>query len=156
MRRKDREILDMNEILEIMRKCDVCRIALFDEEYPYIIPMNFGLEYNNSKITIYLHCANEGKKLELIKRNNKVCFEMDCSHKLIQGNESCDCTMEYESVIGNGSIEIMKDNKEKALTALMKNYSKEETFHFSDKMLQVTTTLMITVENITAKHLKVK
>lgn len=156
MRRKDREIVDINEIIEIMRKCDVCRLALFDEEYPYILPMNFGLEYTNSQIIIYMHCANEGKKLELIKKNNKVSFEMDCSHKLIQGTMPCDCTMEYESVIGNGTIEIMHENKEKALTALMKNYSKEETFHFSDKMLQVTTTLMLTVKNITAKHLKVR
>lgn len=154
MRRKDREITDMDEILEIIKRCDVCRLALFDEEYPYIIPMNFGFEYNNSQTTIYLHCANVGRKLELINKNNKVCFEMDCSHKLIQGTEPCDCTMEYESVIGNGTIVIMKENKEVALTALMKHYSQEETFTFSDKMLLATTTLKITVESITAKRLK--
>jgi len=154
MRRTDREILNMDEILEIINKCDVCRLALFDEEYPYIIPMNFGFEYQNQRIIIYLHCANEGKKLELIYKNKKVSFEMDCSHKLIQGNKPCDCTMEYESVIGNGIIEIMKDNKEEALTALMKHYSKVEIFTFSDKMLLATTTLKITVEKITAKRLK--
>lgn len=154
MRRKDREILNIDEILEIIKKCDVCRLALFDEEYPYIIPMNFGFEYQDQQIIIYLHCANEGKKLDIIKKNNKVSFEMDCSHKLIQGDLPCDCTMEYESVIGNGIIEIMRENKEKALTALMKHYSNKETFDFPDKMLQATTTLKITVEKITAKHLK--
>lgn len=155
MRRKDREILDMNEMLEIIKKCDVCRLALFDEEYPYIIPMNFGYTYIDSQLVIYMHCANEGTKLELIRKNNKVSFEMDCSHKLIQGSAPCDCTMEYESVIGKGILEIMTDNKEVALTALMKHYSKEEIFTFSEKMLHATTTLKITVENITAKRLKV-
>ncbi|MHB8062808.1 MAG: pyridoxamine 5'-phosphate oxidase family protein [Ruminiclostridium sp.] len=154
MRRRDREVLKIDEILEIIKKCDVCRLALFDEEYPYIIPMNFGFEYQNQQIIIYLHCANEGKKLDIIKQNNKVSFEMDCSHKLIQGSAPCDCTMEYESVIGNGRIEIMHENKEQALTSLMKHYSNEESFNFSDKMLQATTTLKITVEKITAKHLE--
>jgi len=154
MRRKDREILNMDEILEIIKKCDVCRIALFDKEYPYIIPMNFGFEYQNQQIILYLHCANEGKKLDLINKNNKVSFEMDCSHKLVQGNTPYDCTMEFESVIGNGIIEIMHENKERALSVLMQHYSKEETFTFSDKMLLATTTLKITVESITAKHLK--
>jgi len=154
MRRKDREIVNIDEILEIVKKCGVCRLALIGEEYPYIVPMNFGFEYQDQQIIIYLHCANEGKKLELIKKNNKVSFEMDCSHKLIQGDTPCDCTMEYESVIGNGNIEIMHENKEKALTSLMKHYSNEESFNFSEKMLQVTNTLKITVKKITAKRLK--
>lgn len=154
MRRKDREILNMDEILGIIKKCDVCRLALFDDEYPYIIPMNFGFEYQGQQIVIYLHCANEGKKLDIIKRNNKVSFEMDCSHKLIQDTMPCNCTMEYESVIGHGIIEIMNENKEKALTELMKHYSNEETFNFPDKIMQATTALRITVEKITGKHLK--
>lgn len=44
MRRKDREITDFDEIVAIMRKCDVCRIAVNDGDTPYIVPMNFGLE----------------------------------------------------------------------------------------------------------------
>lgn len=47
MRRRDREITDKQEILEVMRKCDVCRIALHDGDYPYIVPLNFGLQVEN-------------------------------------------------------------------------------------------------------------
>ena len=155
MRRKDREIVDIGEMIQIIQKCDVCTLALFDEEYPYIVPMNFGWDCNNSQIDLYFHCANEGKKLELIQKNHKVSFEMDCSHKLISGERPCDCTMEYESVVGNGTIEIVNANKEKALTAIMKNYSKEKTFEFDERMLRAVTVLKLTVEKITAKHLKV-
>lgn len=153
MRRKDREVVNIDEIIEIINKCDVCRIALFDEEYPYIIPMNFGFEYSNSQIIIYLHCANEGKKLDLINKSSKVCFEMDCSHKLVKGKTPYECTMEYESVIGTGKIEIMGLDKEKALTAIMKHYAADESLSFTDKMLQVTTTLKITADEVTAKRL---
>ena len=44
MRRKDREITDKQDILEVMRKCDVCRIALHNGDYPYVVPLNFGLQ----------------------------------------------------------------------------------------------------------------
>ncbi|MDF2587373.1 MAG: pyridoxamine 5-phosphate oxidase family protein, partial [Anaerocolumna sp.] len=43
MRRTDREITDLNQIVDIMKRCDVCRLAFFDKEYPYIVPLNFGL-----------------------------------------------------------------------------------------------------------------
>ena len=87
MRRKDREIKDLNDIMAIIKKCDVCNLAFFDEEYPYIVPLNFGVTLLDGTITLYFHGANAGKKLDLIKKNNKVGFEMDCSHKLILGEK---------------------------------------------------------------------
>ena len=42
MRRKDREITDFDEMMKIIAKCDTCRLALFDDEFPYIVPLNFG------------------------------------------------------------------------------------------------------------------
>ena len=50
MRRKDREITDFNEIIEIIKKCDVCRIALNDEDFPYIVPLNFGLDIQGEQV----------------------------------------------------------------------------------------------------------
>ncbi|MDD3174060.1 MAG: pyridoxamine 5'-phosphate oxidase family protein, partial [Herbinix sp.] len=89
MRRQDREVTNMDEIITIMKKCDVCRLALFDEEFPYIIPMNFGFTYQNGEIELYFHCAKAGKKLDLINLNPKVGFEMDCSHRLILDEKDC-------------------------------------------------------------------
>ena len=78
MRRKDREVTDRNEIIEIMRRCDVCRLAIHDEGYPYIVPLNFGLLVDEESMTLVFHSALEGTKLDLLKIDNRVSFEMDC------------------------------------------------------------------------------
>ena len=67
MRRKDREITDFNEIVKIMEKCDVCRLALNDDDYPYILPVNFGMKVDNGKVILYFHGANQGRKYEILK-----------------------------------------------------------------------------------------
>lgn len=156
MRRKDREVTNKDEILEIIRKCDVCRLAFYDEDYPYIIPMNFGFSSEGADIELLFHCANAGKKLDLIKANPKAGFEMDCSHKLILGKEKdCNSTMEYESICGNGMIEILsEDRKVYALTQLMNQYSSKDNFEFSEKDLMGITVFKLTVQHIYAKRLK--
>ncbi len=154
MRRKDREIIDINEILSIVRKCDTCRIALFDKEYPYIVPMSFGCNYDTGSLELYFHCALEGLKLDLIKSNNHAAFEMDCSHKLVTGESACEYTMEFESVCGQGLIEILKaEEKRDALTFLMKQYSDADSFQFQDKVLEKMTIFKLNVQSITGKRL---
>ena len=69
MRRSNREITDRNEILQVMERCDVCRLALNDGEYPYILPLNFGMEQAGEQIILYFHGATEGKKLDLIAKD---------------------------------------------------------------------------------------
>lgn len=128
MRRKDREVTDIDEIIKIMDKCDVCRIAINDEVYPYILPVNFGFERDDDGFIIYIHGSKHGTKHELIKRNNHVSFEMDCSHRLIQpnGDESCTASMAYESIIGQGVMTLLPDNeKERALTIILNHYQIE-------------------------------
>ena len=151
MRRNDREIKDLNEIIKVMEKCDTCRLALNDEEYPYILPLNFGMEVNDDKITLYFHGAAEGKKYELIGKDNRASFEMDCSHRLVTDIEKGSCTMEYESVIGRGTIEILsEEEKYNALCILMKHYHKED-FPFNKNVMAQTTVMKLTVENVTGK-----
>lgn len=154
MRRKDREITNIEDIITIIKKCDVCRLAFFDKEYPYIIPLNFGMSYEKEILFLYFHGANVGKKLDLIKSNNKVAFEMDCSHKLIKGNEACNYTMEYESVCGTGIIEFLPlEEKIKGLTFLMKQYTDMDNFYFKEKVVEVTEVYRLRVTNISGKKL---
>ena len=123
MRRKDREITDFDEIVAIMRKCDVCRLALNDGDFPYIVPLNFGLEVRGDQAFLYFHAAREGKKLDLIARDNRASFEMDCDHSLILSDEKMSCTMSYASVIGRGTIELLpEEEKYEALKILMRQY----------------------------------
>jgi len=73
MRRKDREIKDTIEIESIINRFPVCRIDLSENGLPYIIPVCFG--YNDKRL--YFHSANDGKKIDQIKKNNNVSFEFD-------------------------------------------------------------------------------
>lgn len=152
MRRKDREITDFDEIIEVMKKCDVCRIALNDDGYPYILPLNFGMKTEGEQITLYFHGSGEGKKYELIGRDNRASFEMDCAHKLIADREACRCTMGYESIVGRGRIEIVPTGeKQEALRALMEQYH-EEGFPFRQEVADRTTVMKLTVEEVTGKR----
>lgn len=154
MRRKDREITDLDSIIDVIRKCDTCRISLFDEEYPYIIPLNFGFEKSDDQLILYFHGAHVGKKIDLIKKCNRASFEMDCSHRLITGEKACDYTMEYESVCGNGTIEILDpQDRTVALKHLMKQYSSKENHEFSNSEVNAVTALRLKVNSITGKRL---
>ena len=156
LRRSDREITDFGEQVEIIKKCDVCRIALYDEEYPYILPLNFGAEIKDDNVVLYFHGALEGKKYELIKNNPKASFEMDCGHRLITDDDKMSCTMEYESIIGQGVMEILsEDEKIKALDILMKHYHKED-FDYNKSVVPQTNVFKLTVEKMTGKKRKVK
>ena len=152
MRRKDREITDFNEIINIIKKCDVCRIALNDKDFPYIVPLNFGLDIQGKEVYLYFHCAMEGKKLDLIANDNRVTFEMDCDHNFILYEERMSCTMGYESVIGHGVIETVPDeNKYESLKILMRQYHAED-FKFNTDMMRVTTVLKMTVIDMVGKR----
>ncbi len=155
MRRKDREITDKIDILEIMRKCDVCRIAFHDDKYPYIIPLNFGVVMMEDKFKLYFHGAKEGTKLKLLEKNPNVAFEMDCSHNLLLADVACNSTMEYESVCGNGVIRIIpEEEKIAALTALMNQYQSGKQHEFSPNEVKAVEVLELIVDEIHGKRLK--
>lgn len=42
MRRSEREVTDCNEIRQILERAEVLRLAMHDEPFPYIVPVNFG------------------------------------------------------------------------------------------------------------------
>ena len=156
MRRSDREIDNREEILAILSKCDVMRLGINTPDYPYVVPMNFGFEDTKPLLTIYLHCAPEGLKLDLIKKDSRIGFEADCSHNLIEGDSACNYTMEYESVIGCGVISICDDNewKRQGLRAIMRHYAPERDFDFTEQQLAAVCVLSIDVMQITGKRLK--
>ena len=156
MRRTDREITDLHDIFGVLTKCDVLRIGINAPDYPYVVPVNFGAELDGQSITLWVHCASEGLKLDLIKQNPRVGFEADCSHKLLSGGKACDYSMSYESVIGCGSISICRENKSKlrGLKAIMRNYAPDEEFTFSDSELDKVCVLRLDVLRITGKRMK--
>ena len=153
MRQKNREIKEFNEIIEVMKSCDVCRLALNDGGYPYILPLNFGIEVVDGKLNLYFHSALEGHKVDLIKKDNRASFEMDCRHQLQYFEEKGYCTMSYESVIGRGQIRILdEEEKMDALMKLMDHYHMGKEAYFNPAAIPRTLVYVLEVEKITAKR----
>jgi len=152
MRRKEREITDIDEISSIIVRSDVCRIALSDNNIPYIVTMNFGYAGGDEK-RLFFHCAKEGKKLEIIRKNKFVCFEFDTDHQLYKGENACDFGMSYRSVVGWGNIEIITDEEEKkrGLDYIMSHYSDEVDFSFNKSVLDRTIILCLEISEMKGK-----
>ncbi len=152
MRRNDREISGIEEVEEIIRKADVCRIALANDNIPYLVTMNFGYT-SIPEQRLFFHCANEGKKLGMIHQNNYVCFEMDTDHQIFRGTKGCDWGMRYSSVVGYGNISVIteKEDKISALNCIMSHYGGEGEYIYDDNVLVRTTILRLDVSEMTAK-----
>lgn len=156
MRRKDRQITDRTEIMQIVRKCNVCNLAFANGDTPYVIPMNFGVTEENGSVALWFHCASEGQKLEMLQKNGRVAFAMSTGHTL-EWEESGHCTMRYESVCGVGDMRIVSDEEKTAgLDAIMDHYRPEHAvksrMQYPDAMLKRTTILKLEVAELTGKR----
>jgi nitroimidazol reductase NimA-like FMN-containing flavoprotein (pyridoxamine 5'-phosphate oxidase superfamily) len=152
MRRKERETTEYLEIKEIIDNADVCRIAIANGDIPYIVTMNFGYS-GKGEGKLYFHCANQGRKLEMISKNNYVCFQMDTDHQLYKGEKGCDWGMTYSSVLGYGYISIITEPEAKkaGLNCIMSHYGGDGEYSYDDKVLERTTILSLDIEKMTGK-----
>ncbi|MBQ5954930.1 MAG: pyridoxamine 5'-phosphate oxidase family protein [Firmicutes bacterium] len=154
MRRKDREIKEHNEIVEVIRNCDICRLGLVDGEYAYILPLNFGMEQDEEgKVTLYFHSALEGRKTELLKEGLKASFEMDTKHEIEYDEGRGYCTYYFESVMGRGTIHILNDDEKfEALKKLMDHYHPGANAYFNTAAIPRTLVYALEVEEMTGKR----
>lgn len=126
MRRKDREVINNEEIHDILSRCDTIRIGMHGNEYPYIIPVSFGMEIIEDKPVIYFHCTKHGLKTDLLKVNPYVCIEGDIFMKVEKTANGI--TTRYESIIGFGKSEFVEDPDEiiRGLKLLTQHYGYKE------------------------------
>ncbi len=153
MRRRDKEITDRKEIDEILTKVKIGRLGTCCREIPYITPMNFT--YDSEALKIFLHCANEGKKLENIRINRNVCFEVDDVAEIIVKQPTCASSVAYRSVVLFGTIKEVTDHEEKnyALQKLAEKYAPQNPkTPFTDAALSRTNVLEIQINEMTAKR----
>lgn len=152
MKRREYEITNMNEILTILDRSKIIHIGLCDEDQPYVLPMNYGYVYENDTLTFYLHGAKEGYKYNIIQKNPKISFALECDTIPFDGKVACQYGMSYSSVFGKGTAEITEDvqEKAKALSILMKTQTGQD-FEFNDKLVSIVNVIKITVTDFTAK-----
>ncbi|MGO8675578.1 MAG: pyridoxamine 5'-phosphate oxidase family protein [Limisphaerales bacterium] len=153
MRRRDREITDRKEIEEILSRCRVCHLALSSPEGgPYAVALNFGYA-SGTPPTLYFHCAREGRKLDVIRRNPRCAFIIDREIKLAAGPVACDWSMKYESVMGAGAVEIVADPAERrlALDRIMAQYGNRSPA-YSSGALEKVLVLKLTIQELSGKR----
>ena len=153
MTRREREVTDINEIIKILDESKVLHLGMVDGDEPYVVPMNYGYTLENGKLTLWLHGAKRGRKLDLIRANPKVFFEMECGIQPFEGEIACKYGIEYSSIMGRGKAEIIEDIeiKKAALSYLMKTQTGKD-FEFEDKMAAVVSIIRIDATEFTAKH----
>ncbi len=154
MRRKDREVVDVEQIEEIFKSCNCCRLGFNDRGKVYIVPMNFGYEINEGVYTFYFHSAKSGRKIDLIKQNNQVGFELDTNYILKVGESATECTAFYQSIIGNGTLLFVEDNDEKSLgmSKLMSKTTGKNDWEISQKMIDCVCIFKLVVDEISCKQ----
>ncbi len=120
---QEREIKNFDEIDALLAQSRVCRIALIDGEYPYIVPMCFGYSLTGGKLELYFCGSEKGRKVELIKRNHKAAFEIDKLHEIVKSNEGFGIAARYHSITGTGEIEFITGiDKITGLNLITKKY----------------------------------
>jgi nitroimidazol reductase NimA-like FMN-containing flavoprotein (pyridoxamine 5'-phosphate oxidase superfamily) len=155
MRRHDRELTERGELEAILRTADVCRLAFSTGGAPYIVPMNFGYRWEE-RLVLFFHCASEGRKLELMKANPSVGFELDVDHRLVTASDACHWGMDYGSIIGTGRLSLVEgdENRRAALDAIMAQYGFEGTPAYAAAKYARTVVLRLDVEEFSGKRRK--
>lgn len=153
MTKRERQITDEAQIMDILDKGKVLHLGLAVDNEPYVVPMNYGYTHEDGKLVIYLHSAVRGKKLDMIQKNPKVFFEIDCDLVPFESELPCQYGLAYSSVMGKGIARIVDDveEKKKAMSILMKTQTGKD-FTFEDRLVSIVAVIRIDVESYTAKH----
>ena len=153
MTKRERQITDEGQIMGILDAGKVLHLGLAVDNEPYVVPMNYGYTKENGRLVIYLHSAVRGKKLDMIRQNPRVFFEIDCDLVPFESELPCQYGLSYSSVMGKGIARIVDDVEEKkqAMSILMKTQTGKE-FTFEDRLVSIVAVIRIDVEAYTAKH----
>lgn len=153
MRRKEREVTDLKRMKEIMEACRVCHLGMADGKSVYIVPLNFGFFEKNGHFTLYFHGAKEGRKVDLIQKNQYAGFQMETGYELKCADIACNYSANYQSIIGEGAITTLDtlERKKEALQLIMWHQTGKQDWDFSPQMLEATCVMKLEVEKLSCK-----
>ena len=154
MRRKDREVTDIDVIRDVIGRCFCCRIGFNDNGEVYIVPLSFGFEERDGSFVFYFHGAKEGRKIDLIGRSPDVGFEMDTDYRLNEGNSACSYSARFMSIIGNGTVGMVESEEEKrhGLSLIMKHCTGKDGWIFDDGMVDTVAVFKLVVTRLSCKQ----
>ncbi len=151
--RREREVTDMTEIIGILDRAKIVHVGMIDNGKPYVVPMNYGYTMEQGQLTLYLHGATKGRKIDALRANPNVFIEIDTDIIPFEGEAACQHGVSYASVMGEGVAELIEDaeGKMESLAVLMKTQTGKE-FTFTDKMVTGVTVIKVSVSSYTAKR----
>ena len=150
MRRTDRE-LDFSATLDVLDRCHIVRLAMIDEQEPYIVPLNYGYTCEDGKITLFCHSAKVGRKLDVMRANPLVGFEMDTDYLLQEHEEACHHSNLFSSVIGTGEFELLSGESAKSALAVLMKHQTGRDFTFTDEQIASIAVFAIHVKTVSGK-----
>jgi len=153
MTKRERQITDPEQIRHILDTGKVLHLGLAVDNEPYVVPMNYGYTTEDGKLVLYLHSALQGRKLDMIRTNPRVFFEIDCDLMPFEGRVPCQYGLVYSSIMGRGEAHLVEDVEEKkqAMSLLMKTQTGKD-FTFEDRLVSIVAVIRIDVAEYTAKH----
>jgi nitroimidazol reductase NimA-like FMN-containing flavoprotein (pyridoxamine 5'-phosphate oxidase superfamily) len=147
------EINNKEKMIEIISSCKVCCIGMVDKNNnPYVLPFNFGIkdEY------IWFHSSKDGKKIETLKNNPKVCVSFSTDYELGNRDEHVACSyfMKYKSVLVYGEIETITDYDKKieGMNIIMNQYTKRDDFKYNLPAINNVNIFKLKINNITGRY----
>ena len=154
MRRADREITGIQNLVAVLKRCQVLRVAFSVENQPYLVPLHFAWALEDGQLSLFFHSAKTGRKNAMMAKNNRVCFEADCAYELIKADVPCNWSARFESVIGEGIITQLTSEQEKAaaLDLLMHRYGFEGKPDYGTRGVSSVAVFKIDVQHVTGKQ----
>ena len=151
--KREVKITEPDQIAHILDTAKVLHLGLAVDNEPYVVPMNYGYAIEDGKLTLYLHSALKGKKLDMMRANPNVFFSVDCDRMPFEGRVPCQYGLVYSSIMGRGTAAIVEDVEEKkrAMSILMKTQTGKD-FTFEDRLVSIVAVIRVDVTEYTAKH----
>lgn len=150
MRRTEREVTAPAEVEQMLAQGTVCHLGLVDGDRAYVVPVSYGYQEGR----LYVHSAGMGHKVELLRANNNVCFEVTVESSVVPAGSPCSWSVRYASVIGYGRASFIDDRAEKAraLDVITGHYGGGEGHDYPAESLDRVTVIAIAVESLTGKR----
>jgi len=150
MKTLNQEIKDQKIMGEILACAEFIRISMIDGDRPYILPFNYG--YKDG--CIYIPSAPEGKKIDLLKQNPEVCFEIEQSESIIKSKKSCKWSSLYRSVEGSGTVEIVSDRegKQSGMEIIMAQHGAPDPDDFNPQNMKYMVILKLNIASLSGKQ----
>lgn len=150
MRKADRQITDPAQLEDILRRGRVLRLAMCQGGQPYLLPLNYGYVQGR----VYLHTGRQGLKLDYLRANPRVCFEVSVDVELVPAEAACAWNCHYQCVLGFGRAVEVTDEEERrlGLEAVTSQYAGPGPHALKEESLARACVLRIDIEELSGKR----